>query len=50
MKLQAIALLTFLTIANVAAQETLKLTDMNALELVQEWDKTFPQSDKVEHT
>lgn len=50
MQLQAIALLTFLTIANVAAQETLKLTDMNALELVQEWDKTFPQSDKVEHT
>lgn len=50
MKLQAIALLMFLTIANVAAQETLKLTDMNALELVQEWDKTFPQSDKVEHT
>ena len=50
MKLQAIALLTFLTIANVAAQETLKLIDMNALELVQEWDKTFPQSDKVEHT
>lgn len=23
---------------------------MNTLELTQEWDKTFPQSDKVEHT
>ena len=25
-------------------------TDMEALKLTQEWDKTFPQSDKVEHT
>lgn len=50
MKLQAIAIMTFLTFLNVMAQETTKTTDMNTLELTQEWDKTFPQSDKVEHT
>ncbi len=50
MKLQAIAILTFLTFTNVMAQETTKSTDMNTLKLTQEWDKTFPQSDKVEHT
>ena len=50
MRLQTIALLTFLTFTNVMAQETSKSTDMNTLELTQEWDKTFPQSDKVEHT
>lgn len=50
MKLQAIAILTFLTFTNVTAQETTKSADMNTLELTQEWDKTFPQSDKVEHT
>lgn len=51
MKLQAIAILTFLTFTNVMAQKTtLKTTDMRNLELTQEWDKTFPQSDKVEHT
>lgn len=50
MKLQAIAIMTFLTFMNVMAQETTKTTDMNTLELTQEWDKTFPQSDKVEHT
>lgn len=49
MKLQAIAILTFLAFTNVMAQET-KSTDMNTLELTQEWDKTFPQSGKVEHT
>lgn len=27
-----------------------KQNDMEQLELTQEWDKTFPQSDKVEHT
>lgn len=27
-----------------------KSTDMNTIELTQEWDKTFPQSDKVEHS
>lgn len=50
MKLQAIAIMTFLTFMNVMAQETTKSTDMNTLELTQEWDKTFPQSDKVGHT
>lgn len=50
MKLQAIAIMAFLTFMNVMAQETIKTTDMNTLELTQEWDKTFPQSDKVEHT
>lgn len=50
MRLQLIAILTFLTFTNVMAQETSKSTDMNTLELTQEWDKTFPQSDKVEHT
>ncbi|KXT46367.1 alpha/beta hydrolase [Bacteroides intestinalis] len=51
MKLQAIAILTLLTFANVTAQETsIKSTYMESLELTQEWDKTFPQSDKVEHT
>ncbi len=43
-------MLTFLTFVNVMAQETtIKLTDMELLELTQEWDKTFPQNDKVEH-
>ena len=55
MKLQAIAILTFLIFENVMAQETtttkyINSTDMEALKLTQEWDKTFPQSDKVEHT
>lgn len=43
-------MLTFLTITNVTASETtIKTADMETLELTQEWDKTFPQSDKVEH-
>ncbi|MCM1331620.1 MAG: alpha/beta hydrolase [Bacteroides sp.] len=50
MKLQVIAILTFLTLTSVMAQETTKSIDMNTLELTQDWDKTFPQSDKVEHT
>lgn len=50
MKLQAVAILTFLTFTNVMAQDISKSTNMNTLELTQEWDKTFPQSDKVEHT
>lgn len=49
MKLQVIALLTFLGFANVMAQETTR-TDMETLELTQEWDKTFLKSDKVEHS
>ena len=48
MKLQAIAILTFLIFENVMAQETttakyINSTDMEALKLTQEWDKTFPQ-------
>ena len=27
-----------------------KSTEMKTIELTQEWDKTFPQSDKVEHS
>lgn len=51
MKLQAAAILTFLAFASVMAQEpTIKSTDMEPLELTQEWDKTFPQSDRAEHT
>lgn len=30
--------------------ETVKTYDMETLELTREWDKTFPLSDKVEHT
>lgn len=36
--------------AGTKTTETLKSNDMEQLELTQEWDKTFPQSDKVEHT
>lgn len=49
MKRQVIAILTLLTFSNVMAQETTKSTDMSNLVLTQEWDKTFPKSDKVEH-
>ncbi len=49
MKLQTIVVLTFLAFANVVAQKTVKIS-METLELTQEWDKTFPQSDKVEHS
>ena len=51
MRIQAIVMLTLLTLTHVAAQETtVKSTDMDALELTREWDKTFPQSDRVEHS
>ena len=51
MRIQAIVMLTLLTLTHVAAQETtIKSTDMDALELTREWDKTFPQSDRVEHS
>ena len=50
MRIQAIVMLTLLTLTHVAAQETtVKSTDMEALELTREWDKTFPQSDRVVH-
>lgn len=55
MKLQAITILTFLTFANVMASETIttkntKSIGMDTLELTREWDKTFPQSNQVEHS
>ena len=55
MKIQIITILTLLTVTYVAASEIteeqkIKSTDMEPLELTQEWDKTFPQSDKVEHS
>jgi len=55
MKIQTIAILTFLTFTNVIASEIttvkdIKSIDMDTLELTQEWDKRFPQSDKVEHS
>lgn len=51
----ALGLLTFLAFTNVAASgkttlKNIKSTDMDTLELTQEWDKTFPQSDRVEHS
>ena len=54
-KTQAIAILMLLTFTNVMASGTttvknIKSTDMDTLELTQEWDKTFPQSNKVEHS
>ena len=55
MKLQAITILTLLTFANVMASETTttkntKSIGMDTLELTREWDKTFPQSNQVEHS
>ena len=55
MKLQAITILTLLTFANVMASETIttkntKSIGMDTLELTREWDKTFPQSNQVEHS
>ena len=55
MKIQIITILTLLTFTRVAASEIteeqkIKSTDMDTLELTQEWDKTFLQSDKVEHS
>ena len=55
MKIQTIAILTFLTFTNVIASEIttvkdIKSIDMDTLDLTQEWDKRFPQSDKVEHS
>lgn len=43
--------MTLLSVANVVALgQTIKSTCMDTLELTRSWDKTFPQSDKVEHT
>lgn len=52
MRLQIICLLVFLSFVNVMKARTYnhnKSLDMDTLELTQEWDKTFPKSDKVEH-
>lgn len=54
MKIQTIAIIALLaftgcSIGNDKGKE-IKSTDMDTLELTKEWDKTFPQSDKVEHT
>lgn len=54
LKAQAIVLAMVLPLVEVTAsgmmtEENLKSIDMDTLELVREWDKTFPQSDKVEH-
>lgn len=35
---------------NASAVDTVTNSDMETLQLTQEWDKTFPQSDKVEHS
>lgn len=55
MKRQLITLAAWLAMASACTpsgtttEEKTKSTDMDVLELTQEWDKTFPQSDKVEH-
>lgn len=53
MKQYAMALLSFLAflgISGTAEAQEQKTLSMNTLDLIQEWDKTFPQSDKVEHS
>ena len=45
------ALLSFLAFLGISGTtEAQKTVSMNTLDLIQEWDKTFPQSDKVEHS
>lgn len=53
--LQTVALLTATTTLTLSSERSfatnpLNPTDMQQLELTQEWDKTFPQSELVEHT
>lgn len=53
MKLQIIAIMMLLALTDVMASETnqyKKSSDMDTLTLTQEWDKTFPQSEKVAHS
>ena len=53
MKLQIIAIMISLSLTDVMASETIKYknsSDMDTLELTQEWDKTFPESEKVTHS
>lgn len=52
MKTNTLALVMLLGISSMMAScmtDNKKSTDMKTIELTQEWDKTFPQSDKVEH-
>lgn len=50
MKIPAIIIMMFMIIGNImTSSSTIKATTMENIELTQEWDKTFPQSDKVEH-
>lgn len=44
------AALAFVGLSAVAQTNQKTNMDMKRLELVQEWDKTFPKSDKVEHS
>lgn len=46
------AIIVFALTSTVSSQgqTTKNDTDMKAVEMTQEWDKTFPQSDKVEHS
>lgn len=54
MKIQAFAIMTLLAFTSCSVgnnkEKEIRSTDMDTLELTQEWDKTFPQSDKVEHS
>lgn len=54
MKIQAFAIMALLAFKSCSVgnnkEKEIRSTDMDTLELTQEWDKTFPQSDKVEHS
>lgn len=54
MKIQAFAIMTLLAFTSCSIgnnkEKEIKSMDMDTLNLTQEWDKTFPQSEKVEHT
>lgn len=53
MKTNMLAFVMLLGISGMMAScmtDNKKSTDMKTIELTQEWDKTFPQSDKVEHS
>ena len=54
MKIQAFAIMTLLAFTSCSIgnnkEKEIKSIDMDTLNLTQEWDKTFPQSEKVEHS
>lgn len=55
MKIHTIAALAFFVVTNIMASETItteepRSNDVNTLIMKQAWDKTFPQSNKVEHS